>query len=63
MEVQEEMDICTPMADSCDVWQKPTQYCKAIILRLKIHKIFKKKIERRDRAFQIEGPAHEKPHR
>ena len=23
-----------------DVWQKPTQYCKAIILQLKINKIF-----------------------
>ena len=25
-----------------DVWQKPTQYCKAIILQLKINKFFKK---------------------
>ena len=25
-----------------DIWQKPTQYCKAIILQLKINKIFKK---------------------
>ena len=24
-----------PMADSCAVWQKTTQYCKAIILQLK----------------------------
>ena len=24
------------------VWQKPTQYCKAIILQLKINKFFKK---------------------
>ena len=24
-----------------DVWQKPTQYCKAIILQLKINKTFK----------------------
>ena len=23
-----------------DIWQKPTQYCKAIILQLKINKIF-----------------------
>ena len=29
--------MCVPMADSCfDVWRKPTQYCKAIILQLKI---------------------------
>ena len=33
--VQEEGEICIPMADSCDVWQKPTQFCKAIILQLK----------------------------
>ena len=26
-------DLC--MADSCGVWQKPTQYFKAIILQLK----------------------------
>ena len=26
-----------------DVWQKPTQYCKAIILQLKINKLKKKK--------------------
>ena len=26
-----------------DVWQKPTQYCKAIILQLKINKFKKKK--------------------
>ena len=25
-----------------DVWQKPTQYCKAIILQLKINKLKKK---------------------
>ena len=24
-----------------DVWQKPAQYCKAIILQLKINKFFK----------------------
>jgi len=24
------------------LWQKPTQYCKAIILQLKIHKLKKK---------------------
>ena len=32
-------DICiVPVADSCDVWQKPTQYHKTIILQLKINK-------------------------
>ena len=25
-----------------DVWQKPTQYCKAIVLQLKINNFFKK---------------------
>ena len=29
------------MADSCCVWQKPTQYCKAIILQLKIEPLKK----------------------
>ena len=28
-----------------DVWQKPTQYCKAIILLLKINKFKKEKTE------------------
>ena len=27
--------VCVPMTDSLDGWQKPTQYCKAIILQLK----------------------------
>ena len=36
-EVQEGRNICIPMADSVDVWQKPTQHCKAIILQLKIN--------------------------
>ena len=27
------------LADSCDVWQKSTQYCKAIILQFKINKL------------------------
>ena len=31
------------MADSCCVWQKPTQYCKVIILQLKIEQLKKKK--------------------
>ena len=30
-----------------DGWQKPRQYCKAIILRLKINKFKKKKSVRR----------------
>ena len=29
------------MTDSCDVWQKITQYCRAIILQLKINKFLK----------------------
>ena len=33
MEVQEGEGICIPMAD---VWQKPMQHCKAIILQLKM---------------------------
>ena len=34
-EFQEGEDICMPVAD-VSVWQKPTQYCKAIILQLEI---------------------------
>ena len=34
-EVPEGEDICIPMADSCWGMQKPIQYCKAIILKLK----------------------------
>ena len=34
--LQEGGDICIPMADYVDVWQKLSQYCKAIILQLKI---------------------------
>ena len=30
-----------PMANSRDTWQKPTQYCKTIILQLKTNKYFK----------------------
>ena len=40
-EVQEGGDPCIPMADHVDVRQKPAQHCKAIILQLKISKIFK----------------------
>ena len=29
-EVQEGGDKCIPVADSCHVWQKPAQYCKAV---------------------------------
>ena len=28
-------NICTPVADSCQVWQKPLQYCKVISLQFK----------------------------
>ena len=34
-EVQEGRIICIPMADSCSVWQKSAQFCKAFILQLK----------------------------
>ena len=34
-EVQEGGDVCVPTADSFDVWWKPTQYHKAIILQVK----------------------------
>ena len=30
-------DICIPMANSCDVWKKPTKYCKEISFQLKIN--------------------------
>ena len=36
-EVPEGMDICIPMAIHVDIWQKSTQYCKAIILQLKVN--------------------------
>ena len=41
-EVQQGEDICKPMADvhHIDVWQKPTEYSKAIILWLKINNYF-----------------------
>ena len=28
-------NTCTPVADSCQVWQKPLQHCQVISLRLK----------------------------
>ena len=31
-----------------DIWQKPTQHCKAIILQLKINKFFKFKKKKKD---------------
>ena len=31
--------VCVLMTDSLDGWQKPTQYCKAIILQLKIKEL------------------------
>ena len=42
-EVQEGGDICAFMdvLMHIDAWQKPTQYCEAIILQLKINKFFK----------------------
>ena len=30
-------NICTPMSDSCECWQKTAQYCKVISLQLKIN--------------------------
>ena len=30
-----------------DIWQKPTQHCKAIILQLKMNKFFKLKKKKR----------------
>ena len=38
-QVQEGEDVCVPMADS-GIWQKLTEYCKAIILQLKINNFF-----------------------
>ena len=33
--VQDVRDTCASLADSCDVWQKPPQYCKVVSLQLK----------------------------
>ena len=38
-------NTCTPMADSCNVWQKPPQYCKVVSLQLNFLKKEKKKKE------------------
>ena len=46
-EAQEGGAICIPMADSCWPMQRPTQYCEAITLQLKINKL-KKKMNCRD---------------
>ena len=35
-DIQERGDICISMTDHVDIWQKPTQCFKAIILQLKI---------------------------
>ena len=40
-EVQDGEDICIPEPIYADVWQKPSQYCKEIILQLKYKLIFK----------------------
>jgi len=40
-EVQEGGDICIPMVDHVDVWQKSTQYCNANNLQLKTNNYFK----------------------
>ena len=40
-QVKEGVDMSIPMADSADVWQKPIQHCKVVILQFK--KIFLKK--------------------
>ena len=34
-EVQEGGDICVPMTDYADIWQKTEKFCKAIILQSK----------------------------
>ena len=41
-EVQEGGDVVYPLLVHVDIWQKLTQYCKAIIPRLKINKLKKK---------------------
>ena len=51
-EAQEGGDICTPVADSWCRMQKPTQYCKAIILQLKISRFLKKEISQKNSSFK-----------
>ena len=36
-----------------DVWQKPTQYCKTIILQLKINNFFKKLKKKRKQKIKM----------
>ena len=40
-EVQERRDRCILWLIHVDVWQKSNQYCKAIILQLKMNNFFK----------------------
>ena len=40
-EVEEGGDTCIPTADYVGVWQRPTQYCKAITPQLKINILIK----------------------
>ena len=40
-EFQEGGDIYIHMLINVDEWQKSTQYCKTVILQLKLHKLFK----------------------
>ena len=42
-EVQEGRELCKSMADSFNVWQKLTQYCKAIIPQLKMNTLKKRR--------------------
>ena len=49
-EVQEGGDVCVPMADSFDVWSKPTHYHKAIIFQLK-----ERPVRGRDQAWRRAG--------
>ena len=51
-EVQEGGYICTPVADSWCHMQKPTQYCKANILQLKISRFLKKEISQKNSSFK-----------
>lgn len=38
-------DTCTPMADSYDVWQKPSQYYKVNYPSIKVNKVSHSKLE------------------
>ena len=37
-EIQEGGDMCILRLIHVDVWQKPAQYCKTVVLQLKINK-------------------------